>query len=185
MSRNIDAGMLAPLLSNYIQPCFLASIAFKSQTIHCWTGAGTLSYDGNNYLGVGDFGKLGQIFEGTDVYAYGTTISLSGIDPNILTECLTDIQLGAPVTIYFALLNTAGEILGVPYPLFVGTVDKPTVTPGVDEIGITLTLENRLADLQRPNLRRYTSADQRRFYPNDTGFNWVEMLNDLALKWNA
>lgn len=183
MSRDISTAMLAPLLSNEIRPCFLACIAFKSETIYCWTGAGTITYNGHSYLGVGDFGKIGQVSEGTDVQSYGATISLSGIDPTILTECLDDIQLGAPVTIDFALLDSNGNIYGIPCPLFVGTVDKPTISMGVEDISITLALENRMADLQRASQRRYTAADQQTYYPTDTGFNWVEMLNDLALKW--
>lgn len=181
--RQISTGMLTPLLSNYIRPIFMASIAFKSETIYCWTGAGTITYNGNAYLGVGDFGKLSPVAEGTDVQSYGASISLSGIDQSILGECLSDVQLGAPVTIYFALLDDHGAIYGTPYPLFVGAVDKPTISMGTSDITITLALETRMFDLQRASLRRYTSADQQIAYPCDSGFNWVEQLNDLALKW--
>ena len=48
---------------------------------------------------------------------------------------------------------------------------------------IALKLENRLVNLQRANMRRYTAADQNLYYPGDTAFNWVEILNDQALKW--
>jgi hypothetical protein len=85
--------------------------------------------------------------------------------------------------ISFALLDPAGNILGTPYPLFVGLVDKPIVTPGLNEITIALGLETRLTNLQRANARRYTAADQRLYYPDDSAFQWVEQLNDQALKW--
>jgi hypothetical protein len=185
MARNANSAMLAALNTNYIRPAFLAILTFKSQTVYCWTGAGNITYNGHTYLGVGDFGKLGTITEATDVQAYSTSISLSGIDPNILSECLTDIELGAPATIYFALLDANGSMVGIPYPLFVGTVDAPTIETGLEAITISLTLENNLANLQRASMRRYTSADQMRQYPTDTGFKFVEMLNDLALKWTA
>lgn len=183
MPRDLSSPMIAPLTSNFIRPCFLVSIAFKSQTVYCWTGAGNLIYGGNTYLGVGDLGKLGAITEGSDVQAYGTTITLSGIDPNLLSESLTDIQLGAPVTIYFALLDSNGNIYGTPYPAFVGTVDKPSIQVGTSAVTISLALENRLSNLQRANQRKYTSADQDLYYPGDMAFNWVESLNDQALKW--
>ena len=35
----------------------------------------------------------------------------------------------------------------------------------------------------RASNRRYTSVDQGLYYPGDTAFNWVESLNDQALKW--
>ncbi len=32
-------------------------------------------------------------------------------------------------------------------------------------------------------MRRYTTSDQMYYYPDDSGFNWVETLNDIALLW--
>jgi hypothetical protein len=185
MPRDISSGMLAPLLTNYIRPCLLAVITFASQTVYVWTGVGDLVYNGNTYLGVGGLGSIGKITEATDVQAYGLTLTLSGIDPNLLNESLIDIKQGAPAILYFALLDSTGAIYGTPYPMFSGNVDKSSVHLGVDSASISLQLENRLADLQRASNRRYTSADQQRYYPGDTIFSSVESLNDIALIWNA
>ena len=176
--------MLASLVSETIRPGFLASIAFHTAVEYIWSGLGALVYAGNTYRGVGSLGKIGSISEATDVRAIGTTVTLSAIDPALLSECLNDIQLGAPAAIYFALFDAALNILGTPYPLFIGTVDQPVIQIGINEMAISLKLENKLANLQRANMRRYTAADQRLYYPNDTAFNWVELLNDLALKWS-
>jgi hypothetical protein len=176
--------MLSSLTSNVIRPGFLAILTFHTGTRYVWSGVGNLIYGGNTYLGVGSLGRLGAIEEGTEVRASGTTVTLSGIDPALLAECLSDIQLGAPATIYFALFDSALTILGTPYPLFVGTVDQPVIQIGTDSMSISLKLENKLVNLQRANMRRYTAADQRRYYPNDTAMNFVELLNDMALKWS-
>lgn len=183
MPRDISSPMLASLVSNAVRPGYLAMIQFRSETRYVWTGIGDLVYGGNTYSGVGSFGKLGSINEGTGVTAQGTTIGLSGIDPALLAECLSDIQLGAPVTVYFALFDASINILGTPSPLFVGTVDQPVLQIGLEEIEISLKLENRLSNLQRASMRRYTSADQNLYYPGDTFFVFVEILNDQALIW--
>jgi hypothetical protein len=94
---------------------------------------------------------------------------------------MNDISIGAPAKIYFGLMSN-GALLGAPYLVFSGTVDKPTVVTGPTSSSITLNLENRLINLQRPNQRRYTAADQHLFYPDDRAFNWVELLNDISLK---
>jgi hypothetical protein len=181
--RNIEATMLSSLTSNLIRPGFLAMLTFHTGTRYVWTGLGNLVYAGNTYEGVGSLGTIGAIDEGTEVRASGTTVTLSGIDPVLLAECLSDIQLGAPAAIYFALFDAALNIIGTPYPLFVGTVDQPVIAIGTDTMSISLKLENKLINLQRANMRRYTAADQRRYYPADTAFNFVELGNDLALKW--
>lgn len=184
MARDISSPMLASLTSNEIRPGFLADLEFHSETAHVWTGAGTLVWNGNNYLGVGSLGKIGAVTEGSTVGAEGTTISLSGIDQVLLAESLNDIQLGAPATIWFVLFDQNLNILGTPYPLYVGTVDQPQIEMGTEEMTISLKLENRMVNLQRANLRRYTSADQQLYFPTDCAFNWVEILGDQALKFS-
>ena len=185
MPRDLSTPMIAPLTSSYIRPCFMAILTFHTETKYVWTGACDLVYAGNTYKGVGDFGKLAAVVEGTDVQAYGSSVSLSAIDPALLAECLDDIQLGAPATIFFALLDSNGSIFGTPYPLFVGTVDKPTIQMGTQAMTIALALENKLSNLSRANMRRYTNADQQLYYPGDTFFQSVESLNDQALLWLA
>ena len=184
MPRDISTLMVAPLLSNAIRPIFMAAITFATSTIYAWSGVGNLIYGGNTYTGVGNFGKFSPIVEGTDVQAYGATLSLSGIDPVLFTSCQTEIQQGAPVTISFGLLDAGGSIIGVPYPLFVGTVDQPKFRVGTQELTITLSLESKLANLQRANQRRFTDADQQLYYPGDTFCSFVEQLADQALLWN-
>lgn len=183
MPRNISGPMLASLTSNNIRPAILATLTFKSQTVYVWSGIGSIVYAGNTYLGVGSLGRIDRVTEGSDVHAYGTSIALSGIDPTMLGECLGDIRLGAAAVLYFALLDGSGNILGTPYAFFSGVVDKPTITPGLDAITITLALETKLANLSRSSNRRYTSADQALYFAGDSAFNWVEALNDWGLKW--
>jgi hypothetical protein len=182
--RNLDSTLAAHLNDGLIQPVIMAMLTFRTQTTYVWSGVGTLTYGGNNYLGVGSMGKLGVITEGVDVQADGVTVELSGIDPIYKGECLTDIQVGAPAKIWFGLLS-ANALVGAPYLVFSGTVDKPTFSIGGDSVTISLALENKMLNLSRASQRRYTSADQHIQYPDDTAFGWVEQLSDQALIWGA
>lgn len=182
MPRDLSAGMVTPLTGNLIVPAFLVTITFKSQTVNLWTGVGTIVVNGTDFLGVGDLGTMSPITEGTDVQAYGMSLTLSGIDPLLLSEALGDIQLGAPCTVSLVFLNQqTGAVLGSPYPIFSGNVDQPTVSVGMETISITLALENKLSDLMRASNRRYTSADQQAKFPSDNFCFMVEALNDQAL----
>jgi len=183
MSRDISSPMLASLQSNLIRPAFLADIQFRSMTSHVWTGPCPITWNGHTYSGIGSLGKISAVSEGSSVQAEGMSVTLSGIDPTLLSESMTDIQLGAPATVWFALFDQNLNVLGTPYPLFVGQVDQPQLDIGLEELAITLKLENRMVNLQRANMRRLTSADQNLYYPGDTAFNWVEILNDQALLW--
>lgn len=183
--RNLSAPMLAGVTASPIYPAVLVMLTFTSGVQYVWTGAGPLLWNGNTYQGVGDLGKIGAISEGSEVGAEGTSVGLSGIDPTLLSDCMTDIQVGAPAAIYFALVDSTLTIIGTPYPLFVGCVDQPVLDISLDSLAIMLKLESRMANLQRANMRRYTSADQQLYYPNDSFFAFVEQLNDEALLWSA
>jgi len=100
-----------------------------------------------------------------------------------VTAAMQDVEIGAPATIWFGLIQN-GQLIGT-YQIFKGLVDQPSISIDTETVSITLALENRLTDLQRGNGRRYTSADQNLYYPDDTGFTWVEILNDQALRWGS
>jgi hypothetical protein len=50
---------------------------------------------------------------------------------------------------------------------------------------VTVRLENRLADWERPRLRRYTDEDQQRAHPGDKGFEFVTSTVDKDIVWPA
>lgn len=185
MPRSLDPALAAALATNHIRPFFIAELSFKSSIQWLWTGVGNLVWNSQTIVGIGTLGKLGTIQEGTDVNAYGTTVTLSGIDPVFLESSMTDIQPGAQAQIWLGVLNDAGAIVGSPYQIFSGCMDQPTVTWDQDTISITIALESKLLDLSRPTNRRYTSADQRLYYPTDSAFGWVEQLVDQADVWGT
>lgn len=190
MARNLDPTMAAGLPADVIMPVFLAMLTFRSAVKYCWTGVGNLSFGGNTFVGVGSWASIGAISEGIDVNAQGTSVTLSGLEkmvgqsPDFLSECLTDIRAQAPAKLWFGLFQN-GALLGTPYLVFSGVIDKPAVNLSEETISITLTLENLLVDLGRATGRRYTSADQNLDYSDDSFFDWVEIENDIALVWGS
>jgi hypothetical protein len=184
MSRQLDASLAAALSTGDISPFFMAQLSFKTQMQWVWTGVGTLVWNSQPFVGVGSFAKIGSIQEGVDVHAYGTTVTLSGIDPVLLGECMTDMEPGAQATLWMGLLAN-GAIIGQPYQLFKGSMDQPSVSVGTDSITISLALETKMLDLSRASNRRYTSADQRHYFPTDSAFGWVDSLNDQADVWGT
>lgn len=184
MPRQLDSSMATALASGSIQPFFMAQLSFKTSQQWIWTGVGNLVWNSQTFIGVGSFAKLGTITEGTDVHAYGTTVTLSGIDPVLLGDCLTEVVPGAQATLWFGCM-TNGVIVGSPYLIFKGTMDRPTISMGTDTASVTLALETKLLDLSRASNRRYTQAEQRNRYPTDTAFAGVEILNDQAINWGS
>jgi hypothetical protein len=78
-----------------------------------------------------------------------------------------------------------GGFIEAPVLLFDGRMDMVEVTDGGRIATIALAAENRLRDLERPRLRRYTSQDQQSEYPGDLGFDFVPELQELEIRWGA
>ncbi len=182
--RNLDPALAAALQLGVVVPAIFAQLTFTSGVYFCWTGYGPLLYAGNTYIGLGQLAGMGDVNEGTDGKADGLTLTLSGIDPTLYQDCLNDIQLGAPAIVSLALLAN-GQVIGQPATLFAGLVDQPTINEAADTITVALQLENKMVNLQRPSVRRYTPADQHMDYADDTGFNSAAILNDAAYSWGT
>lgn len=112
--------------------------------------------------------------------------SASGIIPpsSMLQEALTDAAPGGPAKIWFGLWSSAlGTFVGTPYLIFSGIVDDATIAEDPTGTKIVLALENRLRNLMRASQKLYTAADQKLSYPSDSGFNCVEILQEISLNW--
>ena len=183
MHRDLDPAIVALIQSGRLRPFVAAALTFRSKTEYCWTGVGPLNFGGHTYLGVGIYGRIGTVTEATEIQADGVTVGLTAIDPDLYHECMADIQQGLPAKLYAGLLTDDGQVVGIPYCFFSGFVDSSNFEIGTDTMTITLNLENLMAELQRPLMLRYTSADQNLLYPTDSAFDRVETLNDAPLRW--
>lgn len=183
--RNLDPALQSGIAAPVIEPVIFAALTFRSKTCYVSSAGYDLIWQNNTYVGIGTLGGISAVRERTELKADGLTLTLSGIDPTILSECLTDIQPLQPAKLYFGLV-TQGQMIGTPYCFFAGVVDKPTFAILPESVTISLSLETRMSLLNRASQRRYTSADQHAFgYPDDTGFAWVEKLNDMAIRWGS
>jgi hypothetical protein len=178
-------ALQAPLL----RPAYLVSMTFApsgsppSTTVNLWTGLGTLTWNGMTFNGVGNMGSVATVEEGSTVQARGTTLTLSGIDPTLLGDALTEVRQGLPVTIWFALFDSTPAIIANPVVAFQGRMDQPTITCDGATATIQINCESRLMDLNVPAQRRYTNEDQWRDFPGDRGFEYVNSVQEVTIYW--
>jgi hypothetical protein len=62
-------------------------------------------------------------------------------------------------------------------------MDQMNIQENPDTATIELTVENKLIDLERPRIARYTSAYQKSVYPGDKGMDFIEDLQDKEIVW--
>lgn len=192
MPRSMGTAMFAAIGAKFLCPILLVDLTLNNDTVHVWSGVGTFNWNGNAYLGVGDLGRISVPEEGVEVQAGGATLELSGVNRADVNDALSDLELGAPGTIWLGVVNRDTlQLVDQPVVLFAGIVDAPSVNPGAEQGSdgepgravITVPLESRLATLGAGQQRKYGRADQAIDYPDDSGFDYVSLLNYLALRW--
>lgn len=178
MARDITSGMNTELLSSILRPVVLVKLEFDSGDVLVWNGIGTLSFNGDTYLGGGDLMSVGTSAESLELKAVGLEMALSGIPSSLLSIALGEDFQERRGTVWLGALDSSYTLVVDPEPVFSGRMDTMDIKEGAETSTIILTLENRLADMQRPSERSYTDLEQQLEFPGDLGFEFVADLND-------
>jgi len=217
MSREL--GVIADALEvPEIYPFFAVELMFDTETLswngqtiqseplYLWTGLGDLTVDGKTYTGTGNLLHISEVTETADIRAAGATITLTGLNTDIVALALQQPYQGRLCHLKFGILDANMDILlkedafallmennanieiaqQDPHALanlFTGYMDQMNIEEAADTCTIQLTLESKLIDLERPRIFRYTSENQKAKYENDLAFDFIPDLQDQPLSW--
>ena len=182
MARGITSALNTEVNASELEPIFLVDLDFDGGSLYFWTGVTPLSWGGNEYIGVGNLISISSISETSDVRAVGVGLSMSGLPASLISIALTEDYQGRPVKIRFGVMS-GGAVVADPYLIFDGRMDTMTIDDAGDSATINLAAESRLIDLERPRIRRYTPEDQKSDFPNDTGLDYVPVIQDVSIQW--
>lgn len=184
MSRDLPAALALEVVKGELHPILLVEIgtADPAAPVRCWSGLGNLVWNGMTFIGTGLLGKISPLEETSDLKASGVVFELSGVPSAMLSVALSSIRQARAAKIWFCALQ-GRELVGEPYLIHRSLTDVPEIADEGDTVTIRISAENRLIDLERARLRRYTSEDQARTDPDDLGFEYVPSLQDAQLIW--
>lgn len=205
--RDIATSFAEAFAAPRVQPALMGEFFFDEQTIGVWTGLGDLEYNGLIYTGLGNLIGISPIEENQGTEAKGIVVSLNGISPTLISLALAERCRGRRMHIYLASVESKSKILledesggikledGSGYILlqnqltnqaervFAGLMDVMEISDNGETADIRLSVENILIVGQRAKLRRYTSEDQKRIYPDDEGLDFINRLQDKEIVW--
>lgn len=189
MARDLHNDFKTEIVKDVISPIILIELAVAKKDaagiiiageeyVRAWTGFGTLSFNGEDFIGGGNFIGISEMVESSNLSADGVSISLSGIPSDLLSIALGQIQHGRKATVWLGLLNDGLGLVDDSYKLFSGFSDVTSISDQGETSTISVNIENRLIALETPKVRRYTDQIQRQTYPNDKGFEFVTSLQE-------
>lgn len=179
MSRDIATVIENALGDEVLEVFFAVVLEFDSGTLRFWTGIGEKVINGNTYIGTGSLMSISDLEETAELAAAGATITLSGIPSEVLSLALSEPYQNRPARIFFGLSGSVDDMAEV----FTATMDSMNIEEGADTATVELTIENRLLDLERARIRRYTNNDQQSRFPGDRGLEFVDDLQDREIFW--
>lgn len=205
MSRDLTAQTLEAIKEDVVYPFFAVELLFDNQnTLRMWTGQGTLVLgDGTQWVGLGTLLNISTVEETSEIAVKGAVLTLTGVASETLSLALNQPYQGRVCNIYFGtllkgfiqqendsyiLLQDGGRIYlqessKTLNEIFSGYMDQMNISEGADTSTIELTVENKLIDLERARVARFTSAYQKSVYSGDRGLNFVESLQDKQISW--
>lgn len=182
MPRPLDTNVLAATLGQQIIMAAAVRLQFTSGVVLANTSPYAITINGESYAGVGEFGRVSTVQESIENRSADASIELSGVIAADIALALNSGYRNQPATIYAVLFDQNHRIIGTPIIVFQGLMDQMVIA--LDTTGtVTLSLSNRLADWDRPRIRRYTDEDQQASAPGDLGCSFVAALQDKVVLW--
>jgi hypothetical protein len=175
--------MLAQLTAANIKPVLFLKMQFNTGPIFVWSGIGTLNWNGQQWIGLGQLGTISAVEESSELAAVNVTFTLTGIPQDLIQDALNEVRQGNPVQLWFGTLGDDNNVLADPLQIFAGRMDTPTIDEGAATSTISISVENRLIDLNRARERRYTNQDQQIDHPGDLGFQYVQFIQTWNGTW--
>lgn len=183
MSRNITTDMANGISAPVVRPILLFELEFSTIN-YLWSGVGTLSWNGHDWLGIGNMLEISAVEETDSIEAKGFTLRLSGAAPDQIELALEELQTQRYGIVRLGLFNEAGSIVSTPKilgrgQLDVGEIDDSDPSKPI----INLQYENELIDLERAREWRYTDEHQKLLHNGDPSLRRISQYADLVIYW--
>ena len=210
MSSTLPSVITNSLDNSVINPFFAVEMNFDNNNIlRLWTGVGTLTFNGQDWAGAGTLLGISAVEETTETAARGADITITGMPSEVLALALSTPYQGRTCKIYFGLFEVASDKIlkedssfllledgskifledlnsGLT-EIFTGYMDQMNIIEDAQTGTIQVSVENKLIDLERARVARYTAEYQRSRNiagaSTDAGFDFVADMQDQKLAW--
>lgn len=182
--RGYDAGNQAAANASVTRIVMFVEMVFDSETLRLCTGDIGYTWGGFQWLAAGHVGAVESVTESANLEAHSVGFTLNGVDSANLAIALAEPIQGRRVRLYLGYPDGDHQLNTDPEEIWAGRLDTMDIELGREGI-IQVTAVNKLADWERPRVRRYTDADQKLDFPADRGFEFVSTTAEKELIWGT
>jgi hypothetical protein len=173
LSRGIDGTLLTEISKPVVHPVVLVNLDWPSGEVWAHSNRGTITWDGQDWLGVGDFASFAVPEEAAGLVPGQASITIVGTLGDVLASLDEQVKNRRAAIYSGAVTVAAGNTLvGTPFKAFGGYMDGTLFRLDVDEAGkqvyaLQLTLGSGPGARLGASIT-HSFEDQQAAYPTDT-----------------
>ena len=175
--------MIDLLAKGHVDQFLAVKMEIKSGNVLAHTGIGELVIDGDLYIGLGNLGSISSAKQDGGTSPSDINLSLSLLDPSMLSTALNEQVVGSKVTIMFGVFDEDGKI-GAVDVLFAGSVTGVAAVIG-DENQVTYTCSSELYEWDKIPSDRYTDESHQQRQVGDRFFRYTGQLAERSIFWGS
>ena len=182
MTRGLSPLQQAAAADEQVARTVAVELDFPDGFARFHGGHETIMIGDAEFLGVGQLGSISVAEESAELRAYGLTVKLSGVPRDAVAYALGQAYQGRKGTVWEVQLDPGTwQVIGA-LVVFRGRMDQMDIAMG-QQAAVTVKLENRLADWDRPRILRFTDDEQRRRDPSDGSFRFLSTTTEKEIIW--
>jgi hypothetical protein len=111
MARTLTSAMTAAVAAKLVRPAILYEGEFPNGTVRLWSGFGTITWNGQTWVGAGQMLGVSAIGEVSGVNAVGMEISLSGEVTSLISVAIGQARQGYPGRVWLGFFEPTNYTL--------------------------------------------------------------------------
>ncbi len=173
-------------LSNGAAAAILCEIEHPDGTVYLWTGVGTLDYDSKKWIGLGALAGLDGVKQTSSISINQISFKMAIIEPNaqLLQEFVQMNLKGRNARVWISAFDDENRVITSPILILRARLDYQTFSLNEDGTALlTLVGQQGFYKLERAIDISWTPEEQKKTYPDDTGFDMISGLVDKEVTW--
>lgn len=173
--------MIEQCNDDVVRVLILVDLDWYDGPVRLHTGVGDIVFRGTTYQGIGNLAGIGDVKEDGEMNTGSVVLTMSGLDPLVIHQALSDESIGRDGTVWIAFTDEAGQIVDYE-ELFPGRIASVPIVIG-DQNTVSLRLTSRMDVWDKPGNERYTNQSHQQRHPGDEFLCYVAPMAEKSIYW--
>lgn len=188
MTRFVNSSAQTAADQSHVDYALLVTLDFAAGAKRVFNGLGTLVFNGQTFLGLGEYGAIDVVGESTDLRpANPVRFTLAGVDPTTISSAMTRSEYyGRSIRIDICILDSNMQVLTpIENAVWEGRMDRIGVNRDLPSAVIELICEDRMVIFDQTIGALYTSEFQALTDSSDTLFDQSPFVRNKVVNWGG